>query len=65
MFCTSAQVRSGQLGGNKQKLSARLREAILCKWREVVLPATGFENYDDMRRSINKELRRPFKSTQA
>jgi hypothetical protein len=61
----SLQVRHGKLGSNRQELSPQMREAILQKWREVILPATGFETYEEMRASINQELGRPFKSAQS
>lgn len=34
-------MRKGAVGLNKQELSADVRAALLAKWREVMLPATG------------------------
>lgn len=58
----SGKVRDGKVGGNKGKLSPAMREAIEQKWREVMTPLTGFDSYQEMRKSINRELKRPFKS---
>ena len=38
---TGLKVRKGAVGLNKQELSADVRAALLAKWREVMLPATG------------------------
>ncbi len=56
----AAQVRAGKVGNNKD-LPPRLVDAFEKKWREVVLPQTGFATYQEMRQAINKELARPFK----
>ena len=58
------QVRHGKVGKNKGELTPRMREAILQKWQDIMLPATGFESYAEMRAGINRELGRPFKSSQ-
>lgn len=48
----------------REELTPALREAILEKWREVMLPATGYASYEEMRRGINAELGRPGKQQQ-
>ncbi|GAB4820629.1 hypothetical protein N2152v2_007675 [Parachlorella kessleri] len=60
----SGKVRHGKVGKNKGELSPQMREAILQKWRDIMLPATGFESYGEMRASVNRELGRQFKSSQ-
>jgi len=51
------------VGRNKESMSSSMREAFEKKWLDVMLPATGFATYHEMRDSINRELRRPFKSS--
>lgn len=53
-------MREGKLGANKQQLSPELHAAIEYRWREVLLPATGYASYEEMRRGVNRELGRPF-----
>lgn len=59
---SSGKVRLGGPGGNREQLSPELRAAILQRWTDVMLPATGYASYGEMRRGINAELGRPFAS---
>lgn len=54
------QVREGRVGANSKQLSAAARAAIQARWEEVMAPVTGCSSYAEMRRSINRELGRPF-----
>ena len=58
----AVQVNSGRVvgGGRREELTPALMAAILDKWREVMLPATGYARYEEMRQGINAELGRPF-----
>ena len=46
----SAKVRAGTVGDHG--LSADTVAAIMAKWREVVSPATGFDNYETLIESL-------------
>lgn len=50
------------MGRNREVLSPESRATVLRKWAEVMLPATGYASYQDMRQGINRELGRPFAS---
>lgn len=56
----NGKVREGKQGCNREALTLELRQAIQEKWEEVVLPATGYRTYEEMRLGINTELGRPF-----
>ena len=59
------KVRQGKVGANKAELTAAARAAIAAKWADVLGAATGHATYDDLRRSVNAELRRPFPAAAA
>ncbi|PRW56116.1 sulfotransferase isoform A [Chlorella sorokiniana] len=57
---SGSKVREGRVGSNSKQLGEAARAAIHAKWQEVMAPVTGCSSYQEMRRSINRELRRPF-----
>ncbi|KAI7840353.1 hypothetical protein COHA_005899 [Chlorella ohadii] len=59
---SGSKVREGRVGSNSQQLGEAARAAIHSKWQEVMAPVTGCTSYQEMRRSINRELGRPFSS---
>jgi len=56
---SALKVNRGETGRGRQ-MDPRLVEAFHRKWEEVVRPATGFSSYEEMRESINRELKRPW-----
>ena len=59
LYYSAGKVRQGAVGKNREELTPEMRAAIQQKWTDVMLPATGYASYDDMRRGINAELGRP------
>ena len=56
----NAKVRSGRMGHGRQSLGKSAIDMIDKRWRETIGRELGFENYAEMRASINKELGRRF-----
>lgn len=44
----TSKVRQGQVGSSKHVVSAALRMKLARRWSEVVAPALGFENYQEL-----------------
>lgn len=55
---SAGKVRAGGAGGGRAALSPDTQEALRRRWAEVVLPATGYATYDELRRGVNDELGR-------
>ena len=55
---SSGKVRNGGAGHGRAALSPRMLEALASKWAEVVLPATGYGSYAELREGVNAELGR-------
>jgi hypothetical protein len=53
----SAKVRKGGSGGHRQELSPEMSEALDAKWREVVTPVTGFEDYAAFEAAVRRRER--------
>jgi hypothetical protein len=47
-----SKIVNGKKGGGKWQLSQTLRGAIKAKWKEVVQPETGCENYEELRQEF-------------
>lgn len=54
------KVRTGTIGGHRDALSSSMIEKLDKRWALDVEPVTGYQSYNDLRNSINKELGRPF-----
>lgn len=50
-----SKVRRGKVGAAQSELSPELREAVQARWNEVMLPATGFETYEQLRAAVHEE----------
>ena len=51
----SAKVRQGAVGSGRQELPAAVAEAIDQRWREVVMPVTGFADYAALQAALAAE----------
>lgn len=56
------KVRKGESNGSRKVLSNAIEQKLKKCWKEIVAPVCGYENYDEMRAGINKELGRKFGS---
>jgi len=54
----AGKVRSGRVNESKETFSPEALKKLDQKWIDIVKLATGFDCYEDMRHSINEELRR-------
>ena len=54
----NSKVRKGNVGGGKKALSPETLRAMQEKWESVVLPITGYANYEELRAGVNAELGR-------
>ncbi|WIA37926.1 hypothetical protein OEZ86_001303 [Tetradesmus obliquus] len=52
---STAKVRSGKVGVNKQELSQESRAAIQAAWDAVVAPVSGCASYSELRQALKKE----------
>ena len=50
-----SKIVDGKKGKGKVELSQRLRDAIQAKWKEVVQPETGCENYEALRQEFKSK----------
>ena len=50
----STKVRKGRAGEHEKDFPAAVAEAWEKEWREVVEPATGFDSYESLRRSLQR-----------
>ncbi|MEM7336068.1 MAG: sulfotransferase domain-containing protein, partial [Chloroflexota bacterium] len=48
----SSKVRAGEVGNHKRELTPRLKDELDQRWREFILPATGFKHYNDFQKAI-------------
>lgn len=54
----AGKVRHGRVHESKETFSPESLKKLDERWNEIVQPVTGFDNYEDLRMRINKELGR-------
>ena len=54
----TGKVRRGQVGGHALEMSPELSARVDQRWREIVTPALGFENYAELDAACRAEARR-------
>lgn len=57
---STIRVRKGETGQGKVEISNEQLDAIDKRWIELVQPICSCASYQEMRNSINKELKRPW-----
>lgn len=55
---SAGKVRQAGVGGGRETIGEATREAMLEKWRQVLLPVTGYSSYAELRVGLNAELGR-------
>lgn len=55
---SAGKVHKGGSGRGRRALSPPMQAAFQRKWEEVVLPATGYASYEELRAGVNRELGR-------
>lgn len=56
----AGKVRNGKVNESKEALSAKNLKTLKKLWDDIIKPVTGFDTYEEMRASVNKELGRTF-----
>ena len=56
------KIRNGEMNEGARVLNEETKRKMQEKWRSLIEPVTGYENYEEMRRRINTELGRSFAS---
>lgn len=54
----TSKVRQGKVGGSKHAVSGALKKELAQRWKEVVTPALGFQNYQELLQSHRERVRK-------